>query len=91
MMLTRDSIKQGLVHRQIAERGIVMRVLSEAELCASLEATLRGVDLSVGAWVFGYGSLIWNPAFHFTRHLTGTVYGHHRRFCLCYLMGRGLN
>jgi cation transport protein ChaC len=88
-VLTRDSIRQGLVHKRIAELGIVMRVLSEAELCASLEATLGGVDLSDGAWVFGYGSLIWNPAFHFTDRLTGTVYGHHRRFCLWTHLGRG--
>jgi cation transport protein ChaC len=88
-VLTRDSIRQGLVHQRIAELGIVMRVLSEAELRASLEATLAGVDRSAGVWVFGYGSLIWNPAFHFIQRLTGTVYGRHRRFCLWTHLGRG--
>jgi hypothetical protein len=57
MMLTRDSIKQGLVHKKIAQHGIVMRMLSASELRASLDATLAGVDLSAGVWVFGYGSL----------------------------------
>jgi hypothetical protein len=49
MVLTRDSIRSGLVHKMIAELGISMRVLSEAELAASRRATLAGVDLSAGA------------------------------------------
>jgi len=88
-VLTRDSIKSGAVHQLIAELGIEMRVLSEDELAASLEATLAGVDLSAGVWLFGYGSLIWNPAFHFTDRLVGRIYGWHRRFCLWTQLGRG--
>ena len=52
-------------------------------------ACSRGVDLSAGVWVFGYGSLIWNPAFHFTDRVVGTVWGLHRRFCLWTHLGRG--
>jgi cation transport protein ChaC len=89
MTLTRESIKEGLVHKRIAELGIAMRVLSEEELAASRHATLAGADLSGGVWLFGYGSLIWNPAFHFTDRLIGTVYGYHRRFCLWTHLGRG--
>lgn len=89
MVLTRDAIKSGLARRMIAEQGIPMRTLSEAELAESLRATLAGEDLSDGAWVFGYGSLIWNPAFHFAESRTGRVHGYHRRFCLWTLLGRG--
>jgi glutathione-specific gamma-glutamylcyclotransferase len=89
MVLTRDSIRSGLVHKMIAELGISMRVLSDAELAASRRATLAGVDLSAGVWLFGYGSLIWNPAFHFTDRLTGRIFGWHRRFCLWTHLGRG--
>jgi cation transport protein ChaC len=89
MQLTRDQIKDGHVRRMIAELGIEMRVLSEDELSASREAVLAGADLSSGVWLFGYGSLIWNPAFHFSDRLTGTVYGFHRRFCLWTHLGRG--
>jgi cation transport protein ChaC len=87
-MLTRESIRSGAVRRLAAEHGL-MRVLSDAELAASLEKMLRGVDLSAGVWVFAYGSLIWNPAFHFTDRVVGTVYGFHRRFCLWTHLGRG--
>ena len=89
MALTRDQLRDGHVHRMIAELGIAMRVLSEEELRASRAATLAGVDLTPGVWLFGYGSLIWNPAFHFTDRLIGTVYGWHRRFCLWTHLGRG--
>jgi cation transport protein ChaC len=89
MALTRDQIRDGHVLRMIAELGIAMRVLSEDELAASRAAILAGADLSDGVWLFGYGSLIWNPAFHFTDRLIGTVYGYHRRFCLWTHLGRG--
>jgi cation transport protein ChaC len=89
MALTRDSIRSGLVHKLIAELGISMRVLTEDELAASRAVTLSGVDLSAGVWLFGYGSLIWNPAFHFTDRLVGRIFGWHRRFCLWTHLGRG--
>jgi glutathione-specific gamma-glutamylcyclotransferase len=89
MALTRDQIRDGDVRRMIAELGIAMRLLSEDELAASRATILAGVDVSGGVWLFGYGSLIWNPAFHFTDRLTGTVYGYHRRFCLWTHLGRG--
>ena len=89
MVLTRDTLKDGIVHRTIAELGIRARVLSEGELATSLEATLAGADLSQGVWLFGYGSLIWNPAFHFTDRRVGSIDGHHRRFCLWAPWGRG--
>jgi cation transport protein ChaC len=87
-VLTRENIRSGAVRRLAAERGL-MRILSDEELAASLGAMLRGVDLSAGVWVFAYGSLIWNPAFHFTDRVVGRVYGLHRRFCLWTHLGRG--
>ena len=39
--------------------------------------------------MFGYGSLIWNPAFHYARREVARIYGHHRRFCLWTSLGRG--
>ena len=40
-------------------------------------------------WLFGYGSLIWNPAFAFAEQVPAFVRGWHRRFCLWMPMGRG--
>jgi len=40
-------------------------------------------------WVFAFGSLIWNPAFHFVERRTARIHGFHRRFCLWARAGRG--
>lgn len=52
--------------------------------CA-LRSLAQGEDL----WVFGYGSLIWNPAIRFVETRTARVYGFHRSFCLHLTIGRG--
>jgi cation transport protein ChaC len=40
-------------------------------------------------WIFGYGSLMWNPEFDFdTKHVAG-VHGYHRKFCLWSRINRG--
>jgi cation transport protein ChaC len=33
-------------------------------------------------WVFGYGSLMWQPGFPFAERLTATVHGYHRALCI---------
>jgi len=33
-------------------------------------------------WVFGYGSLIWDPGFAFAESQLGQVHGYHRTFCI---------
>ena len=40
-------------------------------------------------WVFGYGSLIWNPDVPVKRGLLGRVDGYHRRFCISSTRYRG--
>jgi len=33
-------------------------------------------------WVFGYGSLMWDPGFHHAESHCAVVHGYHRRFCV---------
>jgi len=40
-------------------------------------------------WVFGYGSLMWNPAIHVADSRRAHVRGYHRTFCLTLGAGRG--
>ena len=40
-------------------------------------------------WVFAYGSLMWDPAIHFSEVRRATADGYHRRFCLETKGGRG--
>ena len=89
MVLTREAIRSGAVREMIAKLAVPMRMLAEEEIVAARQGILRGIDTTGGVWVFGYGSLLWNPAFHFDERRTGTVFGFHRRFCLWTLLGRG--
>lgn len=45
-----------------------------------------GTDL----WIFGYGSLMWNPAIHVDESLPGRVDGLRRSFCMRLMFGRGM-
>lgn len=40
-------------------------------------------------WVFGYGSLIWNPGFEVVEYRPGTALGWHRAFCIEQTRWRG--
>ena len=42
-------------------------------------------------WVFGYGSLIWNPGFAPVEVRPGLLLGYHRRFCIYSTQYRGTN
>ena len=33
-------------------------------------------------WIFGYGSLMWDPGFHHAEAQPALLYGYHRRFCV---------
>jgi len=57
-----------------------------------LEATriaLLGRQSEEDLWVFGYGSLMWDPGFHFAEVRLAELPRHHRRFSCRTQLGRG--
>jgi glutathione-specific gamma-glutamylcyclotransferase len=70
-------------------RAAGLEVTSPEARTASLEATLERVGPGDDVWVFGYGSLMWNPAFHHVERTPARLAGWHRRFCLWNTFGRG--
>ena len=63
-ILTRERILSGRVREMIRAADPSLPTLSDDDLKRSRAEILErhgGGDL----WVFAYGSLIWNPAFHF--------------------------
>jgi hypothetical protein len=40
-------------------------------------------------WIFGYGSLMWDPGFHHAEARPALVHGYHRRFCVYSYSYRG--
>lgn len=89
MPLTRADLESTEFQKRLLQSMPGVQFLSEAELQASIEQTLRQQKLDTDIWLFAYGSLIWNPLFKFVEHRSGTIYGWHRRFCLWTPIGRG--
>jgi cation transport protein ChaC len=88
--ITRAALRDGSLlarARQLMPPGMTM--LSDAEIEADLDATLTGHAPGEDVWLFGYGSLMWNPAIEFVERRGGVVHGWHRRFCLWLHGGRG--
>ncbi|OGA06226.1 MAG: hypothetical protein A3D95_01530 [Betaproteobacteria bacterium RIFCSPHIGHO2_12_FULL_69_13] len=88
--LTRENILNGTLHASArAVLGAQARFMTPDERGRQIDEMLeRGPRLG-RVWVFGYGSLMWNPAFHFAERRTARVHGYHRRFCLWSHAGRG--
>lgn len=91
MALTRDALRAGLIQEMLRGGDGPVPILTEEELRRSREAFMaaRPDDPSADVWLFGYGSLIWNPAFLFEERRVALLRGHHRRFCLWTHLGRG--
>lgn len=88
--ITREALEDGSLlarMRALSLPGLTLK--SDAEIEASLDAMLARHPLGTDAFVFAYGSLMWNPAFHFAEQRLGTIWGWHRRFCLRMPFGRG--
>ena len=63
--------------------------LSSEEREASLKEALTRYQPGQEAWVFAYGSLMWNPALEFAEQQPCKVEGWRRSFCFWLPMGRG--
>ena len=71
------------------EEADSIRTMNSEELSDSVKQILKGMNLEKGVWVFGYGSLMWNPDFKLSEKRTGTVTGYHRSLCLKSMVYRG--
>jgi cation transport protein ChaC len=88
--ITREAILTGTVRSTLDFGEGHPPPWSDAEIEASLRQTLaQAPDPGGDVWLFGYGSLIWNPAFHHAETRLARVQGWHRRFCLWTKLGRG--
>ena len=90
LKLTRENLLNGSLHAlQRATLGPDVRFMTEEERAAQVEAMLATAPRPGRIWVFAFGSLIWNPAFHFVERRTARIHGFHRQFCMWARAGRG--
>ncbi|KAF1030291.1 MAG: Glutathione-specific gamma-glutamylcyclotransferase [Burkholderia plantarii] len=65
------------------------RLLSEPELATSLDAAISHWDRSADLWLFGYGSLIWNPGLPTEQAVHARIHGYHRGLYMWSRVNRG--
>jgi len=89
MTLSRRDLEKGLMRELYVATIGAAHALDDEALSRSLTATLAAKPKGAGWWVFGYGSLLWNPLFPIAEARPATLHGLHRRFCLRSLASRG--
>lgn len=91
VLVGRDGIKKGFYQSMCADaqsRG-AFSPLSVEQRRESRRETLAARPDGAAVWIFAYGSLMWNPAFHYEERCMATLFGLHRSFCLRTPIGRG--
>jgi cation transport protein ChaC len=89
MALSRADLEADQLRRHYEQFYPELPIVPRHEFDASLERTIKAVPPGEDLWLFAYGSLIWNPLFHYAEQRPALVHGLHRRFCLWTRMGRG--
>ena len=87
-VISRSFLQSGGIAALLASAAPTLRLLTDAERHASLLATLAARPAG-DVWLFGYGSLIWNPTVHTVERRVARIAGWHRAFCLSVQAGRG--
>ena len=88
-MLTRADLEKDLLRETFRRNHPGLPVLSDADQEASLRGILARHQTGSDVWVFGYGSLVWNPIVHHEERRVARLHGFHRSFCLWSHVNRG--
>jgi cation transport protein ChaC len=90
LKITRDSILSGELMASARELlGAHTRFMTPEERERQIDEVVAQAPRRDRVWVFGYGSLMWNQAFHYAERRAARVHGYHRQFCLWARAGRG--
>src|SRR5262245_63048301 len=88
--LMRERLSKGLLLESVrANPTADIRIRTDAELEQTLGDAMSHHDPTRDLFVFGYGSLMWNPALDTIGATLARVPGWHRHFCLRMIFGRG--
>ena len=83
-VLEKDGVRQA-----VRDAGHGHLLMSDEEVARSLAATMAGHRKGEPVWIFGYGSLIWNPMMEFAERHPARIHGYHRGFYLWSKVNRG--
>ncbi len=91
-LLRRDAFtaeRVAYLTEQVTKSGL-WTFISPEERETSRRAVLAQHAADEDLWIFGYGSLMWNPALNVTESRTARVQGWRRSFCLQLIIGRAM-
>ncbi|MDC1310911.1 gamma-glutamylcyclotransferase [Burkholderiales bacterium] len=87
--IKRDMLEQDTVRQAVERSGHRSIMMSEADLLRSLDSILQKKSENRSIWIFGYGSLIWNPMLNFVTKQPARIHGYHRGFYCWSRINRG--
>ena len=88
--MDKQNIKDDKIRKMARDQGFGYMLLDDETLLKSRQSLIPDVQSSKKEiWLFGYGSLIWNPFVDPTEKRVVKVYGLHRKYCLKSEIGRG--
>ena len=90
LKINRQTLSNGILQKLASDKmGQNVKLLSERELLDSRRSFIKDSHSGNNVWIFGYGSLIWNPSFSYDMRIPAHLFGYHRRFCLRTTITRG--
>lgn len=91
--ITRDVLERDGLRHAIATVHPDVALIPDRHMRDSIRGMLErrppGVDPAQGVWLFGYGSLLWNPCVPVAEWRDALLYGFHRDFQIRLTHGRG--
>ena len=83
-VLQRDGVRQA-----VRDAGHGHLLMPDEQVLASLDETMASHPAGQPVWIFGYGSLIWNPLMEYAEKRWARVRGWHRGFYIWSKVNRG--
>ncbi len=87
-LLTREALLNGEIERLVHDDQNNIERISDDQRATLVTQTLHALADSE-LWVFGYGSLIWNPALNFEEQRRCSINGFEKKFCFWTTLSRG--
>jgi cation transport protein ChaC len=87
--IDRKHLETDAVRNAMRAAGHGAMLMPDEALDASLSATMARHPPDAPVWIFGYGSLIWNPLLRFAERRVAQAFGVHRGFYLWSQVNRG--
>ena len=91
--ITREVLERDGLRETLRRRHPDLPMISNAGMRASIRDTLAArpplAGAADGVWLFGYGSLLWNPCVAVAEWRDARLYGYHRDFRIRLTHGRG--